>query len=85
MRITKSRTMPALLIFLSSVSFLPSQLSAQDSGFDDIVADTTPMEGYFNLYWQESSGKMFWEIDKLNTEFLYLVSMGSGLGSNPVG
>jgi len=43
------------------------------------------MEGYFNLYWEESSGKMYWEIDKLDTEFLYQISMGSGLGSNPVG
>lgn len=49
------------------------------------VADTTAMEGYFNLYWDESSGKLYWEIDKLDTEFLYQISMGSGLGSNPVG
>jgi hypothetical protein len=28
---------------------------------------------------------MYWEIDKLDTEFLYQVSMASGLGSNPVG
>lgn len=70
MRRTTSRTMLALLICLSSLSLLPSQLSAQTSGFGDIVADTTPMEGYFNLYWEESSGTMYWEIDKLGTEFL---------------
>lgn len=85
MKITTIKTVLALLVFVSSVSLLPSQLSAQDSGFDEIVANATPMEGYFNLYFEESSGKMYWEIDKLNTEFLYLVSMGSGLGSNPVG
>ena len=49
------------------------------------VANTTPMEGYFNIYWDEASGKLYWEIDKLDTEFLYQVSMGSGLGSNPIG
>ncbi len=49
------------------------------------VASANRMEGYFNLYWDEVSGKMYWEIDKLDTEFLYAISMASGLGSNPVG
>lgn len=49
------------------------------------VANATSMEGYFNLYWDAGTGKLYWEIDKLDTEFLYQVSMGSGLGSNPVG
>lgn len=43
------------------------------------------MEGFFNLYWDDAGGRMYWEIDKLNIEFLYQISMGSGLGSNPVG
>ena len=43
------------------------------------------MEGFFNLYWQASSGSLYWEIDRLDSEFLYQISMGSGLGSNPVG
>lgn len=51
----------------------------------DAVANTTPMQGYFNLYWHAGSGKLYWEIDKLDTEFLYQVSMASGLGSNPIG
>ncbi len=49
------------------------------------VANAQRLEGYFNLYWEDASGKMYWEIDKLDTEFLYAVSMASGLGSNPVG
>ena len=40
------------------------------------------MEGFFNLYWEDSSGSLYWEIDELGTEFLYQISMGSGLGSN---
>lgn len=51
----------------------------------EVVADAQPMQGYFDLYWDASSGSLYWEIDKLDTEFLYQVSMGSGLGSNPVG
>ena len=49
------------------------------------MAVAEQLSGYFNLYWNNSTGQMFWEIDSLNTEFLYQVSMASGLGSNPVG
>ena len=55
------------------------------SSIEDMISDTTEMEGYFNLYWDDSAGKLYWEIDKLGTEFLYQISMGSGLGSNPIG
>ncbi|WP_439106109.1 zinc-dependent metalloprotease [Congregibacter sp.] len=51
----------------------------------DKVAGTQHMQGYFDLYWDASAGSMYLEIDKLDTEFLYQVSMGSGLGSNPIG
>jgi hypothetical protein len=45
----------------------------------------TRLEGLFDLYWQESTGMLFWEITELDREFLYQISMGSGLGSNPIG
>jgi hypothetical protein len=68
------------LLAISSLSF------AQDlPDIDEFVADFDAMEGYFNLYWDEREGKLYWEFDKLDTEFLYQISMGSGLGSNPVG
>jgi hypothetical protein len=51
----------------------------------DATAGTMAMEGFFNLYWDDSAGRLYWEIDELETEFIYLVSMASGLGSNPVG
>lgn len=52
---------------------------------EETVAGKQAMAGYFDLYWDEATGKMYWEIDQLDTEFLYQVSMGSGLGSNPIG
>lgn len=72
--------------FLALVVLLSSVLQAQEMPtIEDTVSNASHMEGYFNLYWDESAGKMYWEIDKLDTEFLYQISMGSGLGSNPVG
>ncbi len=82
-----SRTLNKLLLSLCLVLFLASNSSfAQElPSIQETVSDTVVMEGYFNLYWDENSGKLYWEIDQLDSEFLYQVSMASGLGSNPIG
>lgn len=41
--------------------------------------------GYFPFYWDEKTGSIFLEIDKWDTEFLYLVSLPAGIGSNDIG
>lgn len=52
---------------------------------EEKTAGTDAMAGFFNLYWDDGSGALYWEIAELDTEFLYQISMASGLGSNPVG
>ena len=42
-------------------------------------------DGYFTYYWDENTGKVWLEVDKLDTEFLYVVSLPAGLGSNDIG
>jgi len=76
------RLIAALLLCVTGAA------SAQARGLPSIADKTagmTAMPGFFNLYWDDAAGKLYWEIDKLDTEFLYQVSMASGLGSNPVG
>ncbi len=82
---TPTRTLSSCCAGL--VLFLISSLSFAQAlpGIDEVVADFDAMEGYFTIYWDEGEGKLYWEFGKLDTEFLYQVSMGSGLGSNPVG
>ena len=41
--------------------------------------------GYFTFYWDADEGKIWLQIDRLNDEFLYLTSLATGMGSNPVG
>jgi hypothetical protein len=41
--------------------------------------------GFLNFYWDENTGKVFLEINKLDTEILYQTSLPAGLGSNDVG
>jgi hypothetical protein len=52
---------------------------------EEHTAGMDRMEGLFDLYWDEATGSLFWDLGELGTEFLYQISMGSGLGSNPVG
>lgn len=41
--------------------------------------------GYFDFYYDEKLDKMFLVIDKFDTEFLYVVSLPAGVGSNDIG
>jgi hypothetical protein len=41
--------------------------------------------GYFPFYWDAKAGKLWLEIDKWNTEFLYVESLPAGIGSNDIG
>src|ERR1700737_1444346 len=43
------------------------------------------MAGYFNIYWDAKAGKLWLEIDKWGTEFLYQSSLPAGIGSNDIG
>ncbi|WP_439101170.1 zinc-dependent metalloprotease [Congregibacter sp.] len=73
----------AFIALLAVCAF--SAQTAELPPLSEKVATAQHMPGYFDLYWDDSTGVMYWEIDKLDTEFLYQVSMGSGLGSNPIG
>ncbi len=88
----------ALLVALTAAGLLhlasaPGRtVCAQSSGtvaplptIEERTAGMTAMEGFFDLYWDDSTGHLFWEIDRFEEEFLYAVSLTSGLGSNPVG
>ena len=41
--------------------------------------------GLFPFYWDAKAGKLWLEIDKWNSEFLYVESLLAGIGSNDIG
>ena len=43
------------------------------------------LPGYFNLYWDAKQGKLWLEVDKWNSEFLYQSGLPAGIGSNDIG
>jgi hypothetical protein len=46
-----------------------------------ITQNLKKFDGYFNFYYDEKSGKIYLEIDKFNTEFLYFSSLVDGVGN----
>ena len=46
-----------------------------------ITQNLKKYDGYFNFYYDEKTGKVYLEIDKFNTEFLYFSSLVDGVGN----
>ncbi|MCC6536644.1 MAG: zinc-dependent metalloprotease [Bryobacterales bacterium] len=66
--------------------FLPRSF-AQPAA-DPIAAKTTnlrKLDGFFPLYWDDATGKLWLEIDRPGREFLYVVNLSAGVGSNDLG
>lgn len=49
------------------------------------TAEMQAFEGFFKFYWDDKKGDIWLEIDKLQTEFLYVNSLSGGIGSNDIG
>ena len=41
--------------------------------------------GFFNCYWDAKEGKLWLEISRFDTDFLYVDSLAAGVGSNDIG
>lgn len=43
------------------------------------------LDGYFPLYWDAEAGKVWLEVSRFGEEFLYIVGLPAGVGSNDIG
>ncbi len=75
------------LLFLLSNCNTPQATTAtlSKNSIEAKTAGMEKMEGYFPFYWDAKSGKIWLEINQLNTEFLYVNSLAAGVGSNDIG
>ncbi len=51
----------------------------------DKVGKLSKVDGFLPLYWDEATGKVLMEIPRFDREFLYQVTLATGVGSNPIG
>ncbi|GAC1309436.1 MAG: zinc-dependent metalloprotease [Mucilaginibacter sp.] len=72
----------ATLLFISFTSITKAQKSTE---IETKTRGFTKYTGYFNFYWDEKTGHILLEVDKFDTEFLYVNSLPAGVGSNDLG
>jgi len=76
----------ALFLFASILRAQPRSNDATKSQtISEKVAGMQKYPGYFPFYWDSKAGKIWLEIDKWNSEFLYVESLPAGIGSNDIG
>ncbi|MCK5638834.1 MAG: zinc-dependent metalloprotease [Flavobacteriaceae bacterium] len=55
------------------------------SQFFNDKKEVAKYEGFVNFYYNENEDKIYLEVDKLDTEFLYVHALSEGIGSNDIG
>src|ERR1044072_7077295 len=77
-----------LLILLAAGAGAAQPKPGPETKTPTIVEKTSAFQklpGYFPFYWDSKAGKIWLEIDKWNSEFLYVESLPAGIGSNDIG
>src|SRR5512140_858344 len=73
---------------LVSVLSAPSRGLAQQPASKSVAQQTPGLErhdGFIPFYFDDKSGKLLFEVSRLDTDFLYLYALSTGLGSNDRG
>jgi hypothetical protein len=73
------------LLCLPSICLAAHPDAGQTPTIAEKTAGAQKFPGYFNLYWDGKQGKLWLEIDKWGTEFLYQSGLPAGIGSNDIG
>ncbi len=87
---------PTFLVVLTAF-FLPKIDAAPKSNSNDVddgkplptiaqkIRGMRSMPGFFNIYWDARHGKVWLEISRFDSDFLYVASLAAGIGSNDIG
>jgi hypothetical protein len=70
--------MSKLFALLVTATLYAETISSKTAGMQKLG-------GYFPLYWDAKAGKIWLEVDKFEQEFLYVVGLPAGIGSNDIG
>src|SRR3982750_690808 len=90
----RTTTLPICLLALALPTMGAAQAAteraaAPQSGplqtIDARTAGMQKIDGYMPLYWDQRTGSLWMEIDRLDTEMLYSTGLTAGLGSNDIG
>jgi len=76
--------MKRTILFLL-MALVSSLAIAQIPTISEKTEGITKTEGFFDYYYDDSKDQLWLEIDKLDTEFIYVNSLTAGIGSNDIG
>ena len=74
-----------LILICSFLFFSSFSYSQKLPSVEEKVNSLKHYPGFFSIYWDESTGKLYMDIDKLDSQVLYVTSLPAGLGSNDIG
>jgi hypothetical protein len=72
-------------LLLACILFISFHVVAQTKSLRDRTKDLQKLDGYIPLYWDAENGKLLLEIARFDQDFLYQISLQTGVGSNPIG
>jgi hypothetical protein len=72
-------------LFIALIALPVSAAQERSQGISGRTKGWQKLDGYMPLYWDNETGKLFMEISRFDQEFLYQVSLPTGVGSNPIG
>lgn len=72
-------------LFVNVAGLVAAEEQAKEKSLDDWVEPFDHFGGLFPYYWDNDAGKLWLEINRWSEPFLYVPSMQSGVGSNPIG
>ena len=77
----------SLVLILCSLAVAQPRGTSESrtSTISEKTAGMQKFAGYFPFYWDAKAGKIWLEIDKWSSEFLYVESLSAGVGSNDLG
>ncbi|HRA41686.1 MAG TPA: zinc-dependent metalloprotease [Pyrinomonadaceae bacterium] len=78
------RFLIAFCLLVSIAQLVSAQAPARKT-ISSVIEKLQKIDGFMPLYIDADAGKIYIEISRFNKEFLYLVSLPTGVGSNPLG
>ncbi len=66
-------------------AIVATPLGAQPPSISDKTRGLERIDGFVPMYWDAATGKVWLEVSRFGQEFLYIVSLPAGIGSNDIG
>ncbi len=79
------RVVTLALLVLAGLSCFPSAGADEEEGGTGFLGGTAPLEGFFDLYWDDEEGRLWLRIEAFDAPFIYQSSLARGVGSNDLG